>query len=251
MKKLNAFQLKIICVVLMVLDHIDAFVPLNVSMVAHVISRAVAPVFAYLVVEGLFHTRNLKKYNLRLWGWAIAMVAGNNILNALYSTRQVHVYNNILMNNIFMTLACGLSMITFIDYGKRLEKSKETRFKKIGFYMLAVLVAIFGVFHEGGQVVLPFMLISYGFRENNKKQYISYGILSIVLLIMNFVDYGNLKDTLMMLAFNSDFMFILALPLLRMYNGLRGPNTKFHKYFFYVFYPLHLWIIATLQYWRG
>lgn len=246
MKKLNAFQLKIICVILMVLDHIDAFVPLNVSIVAHVISRVVAPVFAYLVVEGLFHTRDLKKYNLRLWGWAVVMAVGNNIFNALYSTRQVYVYNN-----IFMTLACGLSMITFIDYGKRLEKSKENRFKKIGFYMLATLVAIFGVLHEGAQVVLPFMLIAYGFRENNKKQYISYSILSIILLSMSFVDYGNLKDTLMMLAFNSDFMFILAVPLLRMYNGLRGPNTKFHKYFFYVFYPLHLWTIATLQYWRG
>lgn len=246
MKKLNAFQLKIICVILMVLDHIDPFVPNMVSAIAHVISRVVSPIFAYFVVEGLFYTRNLKKYNLRLWSWAIVMAVGNNIINTIYSTKQIHVYNN-----IFMTLACGLTMLTFIHCGRKVEKVRENRFKKVGFYVLAILVAAFGMIQEGAQVVLPVMLISYFFRDSNKKKYIGYSILSILLFSMSFVDYGNLKDTLLMLAYNSDFMFILALPLLGMYNGLRGPNTKFNKYFFYIFYPLHLWIIATLQYWRG
>ena len=52
-----------------------------------------------------------------------------------------------------------------------------------------------------------------------------------------------------MLAFNSDFLFITVLPVLSHYDGTRGPNTKGSKYFFYVFYPLHLWVIGILALW--
>ena len=32
------------------------------------------------------------------------------------------------------------------------------------------------------------------------------------------------------------------------HHGERGPKTKFSKYFFYVFYPAHLWILALIGY---
>jgi len=58
-----------------------------------------------------------------------------------------------------------------------------------------------------------------------------------------------LAETLSMLAFNSDFLFILVLPILHLYNGQRGTTGKFGKYFFYVFYPAHLWLLALAAYW--
>ena len=58
--------------------------------------------------------------------------------------------------------------------------------------------------------------------------------------------YPTLSETLTMLAINSEFMFPLVIPFLAMYDGTRGPKTAFSKYFFYVFYPLHLWIIGLI-----
>ncbi|RDY23827.1 hypothetical protein CHF27_005605 [Romboutsia maritimum] len=49
----------------------------------------------------------------------------------------------------------------------------------------------------------------------------------------------RLKDALLPI---SVILFILA------YNGERGLNNKFSKYLFHVFYPLHLWILALLEF---
>ena len=43
---------------------------------------------------------------------------------------------------------------------------------------------------------------------------------------------------------------ILAIPVLMMYNGQRGNNQKFNhviKWLFYIYYPLHLWVIGWIQ----
>ena len=70
--------------------------------------------------------------------------------------------------------------------------------------------------------------------------------LGVLLFVMSFVPYPTLSETLTMLAINSEFMFPLVIPFLAMYDGTRGPKTAFSKYFFYVFYPLHLWIIGLI-----
>ena len=43
---------------------------------------------------------------------------------------------------------------------------------------------------------------------------------------------------------------ILAIPVLGMYNGKRGQNPHINalmKYTFYIYYPLHLFILGLLQ----
>ena len=43
---------------------------------------------------------------------------------------------------------------------------------------------------------------------------------------------------------------VLSLPVIGMYNGERGRNTRINRYikwFFYIYYPLHLVIIGWLQ----
>ena len=43
---------------------------------------------------------------------------------------------------------------------------------------------------------------------------------------------------------------ILSIPILMLYNGKRGNNAKvnnFMKWFFYIYYPLHLVILGLIQ----
>ena len=43
---------------------------------------------------------------------------------------------------------------------------------------------------------------------------------------------------------------VLSIPILMLYNGKRGPNPRFNafmKWFFYVYYPLHLLILGILR----
>lgn len=43
---------------------------------------------------------------------------------------------------------------------------------------------------------------------------------------------------------------VLAIPFLKLYNGKRGKNpsiNKWMKWLFYVYYPLHLFVIGIIQ----
>ncbi len=238
MKKLNAFQIKVFALVLMLMDHLGSAFPQIFPMWFHPLSRVVSPIFAFLLVEGFFYTRSRLKYNIRLWGWAAFMQVGNIIMNVLLKSREVSVHNN-----IFATLALGLTIISIIEYSKN-----KTGVSKLLLMILAIILIPLCIFTEGGMAVLPFILITYSFRGNTKKQIIGYIIFSILLFVMSYNQYPTVKETIEMLMFNSDFLFILVVPFMLMYNGERGMNNKFSKYLFYVFYPLHLWLLAIVEF---
>lgn len=239
MKKLNAFHLKIIALIVMLMDHLLFAFPAVFPSWFHPLSRFVAPLFAFLMVEGLFHTRNKFKYNIRLFGWAIFMEVGNFIINTSLASKEVHV-----SNNIFLTLAIGLTILNLLEFRKN-----KTGYQKLALLIAAILLIPVGfAFAEGAMSLIPFILITYFFRGNNKKLMISYVILFIVLFKISYVPYNTIKETIDMLMFNSDFLFILVIPFMLLYNGERGLNNKFSKYLFYVFYPLHLWGLAIIQF---
>lgn len=232
--KLNGFQIKLLMACLMVLDHIAYFIPENWVMIFHVVTRVVGVWFAYTAVEGFMYTSNLRKYSMRLFSWAAVMFAGNYLLTFMFEDRGIAI-----QNNIFLTLAIGVIMLTAL-----------TRMKnKIWGFICSVILLVIGILiAEGGMVILPFMLITYFTYGKNKYRNIGYLCLSLILFLMSFTNYGDVLTTIKMLAFNSDFMFIFVIPFLYMYDGKRGSNSKFAKYYFYVFYPAHLWIITTIAY---
>lgn len=238
MKKLNAFQIKVFALVLMLMDHLYFAFPKVFPLWFHPLSRVVAPIFGFLLVEGLFHTRDRLRYNIRLFEWAIFMQLGNMIINIALGNKGISVHNN-----IFMTLALGLTIINLIELSKKREGSK-----KIIALSTSIILTPLCIFTEGGIVVIPFILITYLFRGKFNKQLIGYFILSAILFFMSYTSYGTMKETLEMLMYNSDFLFILVVPVIMLYNGERGMNNKFSKYLFYVFYPLHLWILAFIQF---
>lgn len=240
MKIFNGFQLKIFMLVLMTLDHI-VFIPELFSstwqLIIHSASRCVSVWFAYMAVEGILYTKNCVKYNLRLFISALIMGIGNTILNFLFMKNGIYIYNN-----IFLTLSTGVFIINI----SRLQLKGIYKYLKILFIIVFVFLGL--LLTEGGYVVIPFMLITYFFRNKEFVRNVLYLILSILVLIFSYVPYGSIKETILMLFYNSDWLFILVLPFIYFYNGERGKNSKFWKYFFYIYYPLHLWIIGFIRF---
>ena len=238
MNKINAFQLKIFALIIMLMDHLWFAFPNVFPLWFHPVSRIVLPIFGFLLVEGLFYTRNKLKYNFRLFGWAAFMQVGNMIINFALKSKGV-----IVDNNIFLTLALGLTIINLMEYSKKKQSTK-----KLLILLLAIALIPLSIFTEGGIQIVPFIIITYLFKGNMKKQIISYLILSGLMFFMSYTPYPTMNETIDMLMFNSDFLFILVIPCMLLYNGERGLNNKFSKYLFYVFYPVHLWALAILQY---
>ncbi|WP_105107148.1 TraX family protein [Streptococcus suis] len=242
MKACNAYQLKLAMAGLMVLDHlkfIPDFIPDQLSLIFHMITRCVAVFFAYMLVEGYLHTRNVKAYLLRLYGAAGLMATGNALINRLYQSKGIYI-----SNNIFLTLAVGLTMLICLK-----EFKNNSRTRQVIQVVLAGLCLIVGsAFTEGGAVVLPFILITYLGRKTPFKRNFAYIMLALLLLLSSYQPYESIGMTIQMMLYNADWLFILVLPILSLYNGQAGPRTTFSRYFFYIFYPLHLWLLATIAY---
>lgn len=243
MKKFNSNQLKLFMAFLMVLDHLY-YVPGLLSSeaiaVCHVITRCVAVWFAYMVVEGFKYTGNRIKYNIRLFIWAALMEAGNFLLSNMLSLKDIAVHNN-----IFMTFAFSVLLLNLICNYK--DNSLQMKLlKAIG--VVCSFIAMIVILPEGFIVIVPFVLITYFTDGKHRIRYMLYVLFSIFLFATSFSLYETIETTVLMLAYNSEFMFIAIIPFMLVYNGERGKRSQFTKYFFYIFYPSHIWLLATIGY---
>ena len=238
----NQYWIKLAMAALMVLDHlphVPGLVPVMWTDIFHVVTRCVAVWFAYGAVEGVLYTSSMRKYLARLWGASLIMAAGNYALGLLLATRDVHMYDN----NIVLTLAVGTSLLALV---KRWSGTKWHKWAIGGVSVLSLVCAVLPI--EGGLPLLPFMLITYALYSRVVWRDLAYLALAAAMFALVWQPYDTWQATVSMLAQNSDFMLILVIPILHLYNGEHGPHTRFSKYFFYVFYPAHLWLLALVAY---
>ena len=68
---MSAFVLKIIAIITMFIDHIGYIFSNGKISYFNYIGRLAFPIFAFQISEGYLHTKNLKKYFLRLFLFAL------------------------------------------------------------------------------------------------------------------------------------------------------------------------------------
>ncbi len=125
---LNSFQLKCIAVLTMIIDHTGA-VLFPGDLVFRYIGRISFPIFCFLLVEGFSHTRDMRKYMLRLGVFAVI----SEIPYDLAFRDTVLEFGH---QNVFFSLFIGVVMMY------ALEKNAEWPIK-VTEVLLAMWVAVF------------------------------------------------------------------------------------------------------------
>ena len=239
MKKIfTAFDLKVLAVTLMFFDHfalyLPSFLPGNLDLILRYAARIVAPIFFFLAVESYFLTRSKKKYILRLYLAAVVMALGNLIMSLFVTNRFSLTYFVYLGQNIFLTIAIGVSIVACFEWAKKMHG-----YKILIPLSSAYLLSIAALFVESSIFGLVMFYIFYFYR-GKKYLFVAYSVFPIIWLIWQVILYQN------NLWFHDYRWFALAaIPFLFLYNGERG---KSFKYFFYAFYPIHVWILFYLSY---
>lgn len=180
---------------------------LSLDSVLRGIGRAAFPIFCFLLVEGAVHTRSPRKYLLRLTSFALI----SEIPFDLALHNQPFYWGT---QNVFFTLLAGLLVIQAFQS----SPGQEWR----GMLALAVLGAaaeLCGT--DYGAIGVAVIAVMYLLRE----RFWAASVLSLILLV---------------LLARIEIFSIPAFLILALYNGKRGRQPK---YFFYVFYPVHLLIL--------
>lgn len=231
---LSGSTLKIIAIITMFIDHIGAAIFENadimnyltysgnvsksfyinwtlVDLILRLIGRVAFPIFCFLLVEGFLHTRDVKKYALRLGVFCLISELPFNLAffgQLLDSSHQ----------NVFFTLLIGLLVLIGLKHfeGEGLKNGIPRALCIIAGVVVAVLLKT--DYDAFGVCVIVFF---YLFHDNKKLRNITT-MLSLILASL------------------LEITGLFALIPIHMYNGQRGLSMK---YFFYLFYPVHLLLL--------
>ena len=249
-KPLNKIHLELIAVISMLIDHIawilfPGYSLLPVAIILHIIGRLAFPIFCFFIVEGYYHTKNLKKYIFRLsllalishvpymmntvsfsnFGWMslIPFATGNGISRFLNQTSVIPSY------------IVGLIMLIVNNSSKIKNWLKP---------ILIILLCVIS-FPCDWSCIGSLVVFSIG---SNKDKLLKQILWSYAWIILYFVVYFFAIDKRYALI---QFATILALPILFLYNGQKSKNTTINiimTYVFYIFYPLHLLILGIINF---
>lgn len=238
-KGLTATQLKLIAIVAMVIDHTAwGFVEMFSvqGQVMHVLGRLTIPIMCFFVAEGYRKTSNLRKYVERMVLFSIVtMVPFYLFFGDEYGYRQ----------NFFFDLTLALLALIVAD-SKKLNKAVKV-------LLLVVVIATSAII--GGWPVFPIMLVLSYYYAKSFKQIcfcvagsvvaVEATLIPIILLNQKYgfsPQYAHWKWYEWLYFFG----FILALPLLKQYNGERG-KYPIGRYFFFYFYPAHFMVLWSVK----
>lgn len=232
-KGFNANQLKIIAMISMTTDHLVSVVYPNYPtewwiILLHILGRLAAPIFWFFLVEGYCHTRDRKKYALRLFLFSIVGHFTYNFAFGIpFIPFQTSVFNQ---TSVMWPLFWGLIALMVNGSGK-LKQWQKT------FIIVAICAITFC--SDWSCIAVLAILMLHDNRGSFKKQMAGMmccvAMYAAVYVIFINPIYGIIQ------------MFVaLTIPLLGRYNGERG-SWKGMKWFFYLYYPAHLIVCGIIR----
>lgn len=243
-KILNSNQLKLIAIIAMTVDHIawamfDGYPTALLPLVMHIIGRLTCPIMCYFIAEGYHYTRNINKYTFRLFAFAFishfAYIFASNDFVDFKSFIPFYYGNFLNQTSVMWSLAWGLVMLRIAD---------SKRIKSIYKVLLVILICIITL-PSDWSCIAALCIMAIGTNRGDFRKQMSWMIFYVALYSLVYffaIDkaYGILQMGV-----------VLSIPVIAMYNGKRGKNpkiNKFMKWFFYIFYPAHLFVIGLINY---
>ena len=239
--QLSSFMLHIIAMVLMLCDHLWGTILSSYDWLT-CIGRIAFPLFAFLLVEGFVYTKNLKKYILRLFIFALIseipfdLMIGNTIFYPIHQ-------------NVLWTFLLAVAALIIFE---------KLRTRRLVFRLIAYPIIIF-IFYLLGIITFVdyygcgiLTVILFYFTRKNKKDTKQEKILKIAVQIlgMYWINCSMLKGMIIPLnlfgrtveVYQQGFA-MFSLIFIWLYKGRQGLYNRYIKYFYYWFYPIHILIL--------
>ena len=235
----TSFSLHIMAMLFMLCDHLWGTV-VNGNDWLTCIGRLTFPIYAFMIVEGYFHTKDLKKYGKRLLLFAIISEIPFNL--AMGSSLFYPLHQNVLW-----TFLISIGLIHWNEKAKEQQRWKRilTGLATLCISYIGGIITFVDYYNAGIFMVLTF----YFFRGNKWWHYLGQ------LLCMWYINCEMLGGFGYEISLFGDTHFIarqgfalLALIPIWLYRGRQGYHSKKLQQAYYWFYPLHLLILGCLKF---
>lgn len=244
-KELNSNAIKLIAIIAMTIDHIawalfPGYPEGALPIIMHIIGRITCPIMCYFIAEGYHYTKNINKYTMRLFIFAFISHFAYVFASADFVDWKsfIPTYYGSFLNqtSVMWSLAWGLVMLRIVN---------SDRIKKTALKVLLVILICLITFPSDWSCIAALCVMAFGTNRGKfKTQMISLIIYVAMYSVVYFFAIDKIYGLLQMAV-------VLAIPIIALYNGQRGRSqrvNKVMKWLFYIYYPLHLFVIGYLQY---
>lgn len=243
----SAFTLKMVALITMVIDHFGmyaysyALIDDPTNDILRQIGRISFVLFAFTVAESFVHTSNKEKYLSRLLLFGIGIEVVYYLINIAMGYQDSGVGINIFITLFLGALTCYLFELK--------------GWKKLLFLFPLLFIVFTPKYIEYGFYGVGMIFLFYLFKDSSFWKVVALVIWNFLCLnvmpplfihlqeIFTYVPTNGLIPANMLIY---QQLSILAIPFILLYNGKRGYASKFMKWFFYFFYPLHLALLQII-----
>ena len=233
-KKLNANHLKMIAIIAMTVDHaadllFPGFPNDPLALVMHTIGRLTAPIMWFFICEGFFYTRNLRKYLLRMFVFAII----SHFAYCFAFGISIVPFSGGVFNqtSVIWPLFWAIVALWLLHGTNTLKQWQKG--------LLIILINLITFPADWSCIAVMAIVSMYSDRGHLKKQIRSMMFWVAIYSVVSFF-YVNKVYAVVQLG------VILVYPLLNQYSGQKG-TANWMKWLFYVYYPLHLVIVGLIR----
>lgn len=206
------------------------------------LGRVAFPLFAFLLAEGYFHTRNLKRYLLRLLVWA---VLSEIPFNLMYGGSVLYPYHQ----NVLWTLLLSLLLMAGIDRARRRFHPVGAVAAGVGLGLLGFLLG-YGLMLDYYGVGVLTVLVFYFFHKKTWPHFLGQ---LVCLYLLHVELLGGFYYAIPVFGYEFHLvqqgLALLALVPIWLYQGRQGYHARWFRYLCYGFYPAHMLVLFLVREW--
>lgn len=265
---LNSFEIKIIALIFMTFDHFGAYqtftTNLSINDFFRIVGRIAAPLFLFVVVESLHYTHNKVRFAMRLYIAGVTVEIFNRIFE---STFDIFSIGNILPTFFYVALIVTTTecitkcrnlktavipllclIVPFLIIPLNIALC-ESGYVEIWDIISIIFPSIFTVEYS---IIFILLGIAWYYIKDKRINCITFAALALLcFFVPDSVFYTLPLRCFSPLYFNISDLFIdgqwcmcLALPFMLLYDGEKGHSMK---YFFYIYYPIHVYVLIIIS----
>jgi hypothetical protein len=192
------------------------------------IGMTAMPVICFLAAEGAYHTKNRKKYLLRLSLWAVP----SHIAYTLAAHKPLNPFTApfIMHTGVLWTISCGIGAFFALKYQGKFRVA------------LMLLLLALGLYGDWGICAAAAILCMALTRNDFKRQMLAMSLCFSIGLVYTYIRQGPALALV-------QACFLFSIPALKRYNGkLSNEGSRpLPRFLFYLYYPAHLLALEGLR----